>query len=216
MEPAFGIDEIVFNYLINLSVDDLKEQCFRNKKWLNICTNTFFWESKFEHDDLPYLVIEPPKTIGEWISEYQRTANAVDTTNKILYIFKHESQNDKNLSMIILLMSLLPQKLLNADIDNVISNPRKYEDVTIIFQYKNQKYTITYLAYDEDKGKYDEVIADSSLLELKSFLILSLYHDSSTVILDQYLENFLPPFVVPINDRIAENRLRLLKQFRDL
>ena len=41
-----------------------------NKNSNDICSDSGFWITKFQHDELPFLYINKPLTINEWLDEY--------------------------------------------------------------------------------------------------------------------------------------------------
>lgn len=62
-------NELNFNILINVPINDLIEICQVNMKYNDICHNDYFWKSYFTHNNLPQLIylqvlkLTRPKTI---------------------------------------------------------------------------------------------------------------------------------------------------------
>ena len=95
--------QLVFNsdiwqeILMQLSIDELKHFCYLNQHSMHICSNIHFWKAKYEHDDLPFLIVTNPKnvTVAEWIKEYETISIAYQTAKHIEnYICNKLDEND--------------------------------------------------------------------------------------------------------------------------
>lgn len=63
-------DDIIYEILLNASIDDMKPLCLSNQSLYNICQSNDFWQKKLTYDSLPQLY-KLPTTMNEWIIEYK-------------------------------------------------------------------------------------------------------------------------------------------------
>ena len=62
--------DIRFNILYHLHINDLSNLCYVDHLSYKICTDPHFWKLYFEKHDLPFDMINIPKSINEWISVF--------------------------------------------------------------------------------------------------------------------------------------------------
>jgi hypothetical protein len=61
-----------YNILLQSDVEQMSELCYLDKVYLGICKDLSFWLNKLKQDNLDNILLEYPKTIGEWISVYEK------------------------------------------------------------------------------------------------------------------------------------------------
>ncbi len=62
-------DDIIYEIMLNASIDVMKPLCLSNQSLHNICQSNDFWQKKLMYNSLPQLY-KFPATMNEWIKEY--------------------------------------------------------------------------------------------------------------------------------------------------
>ena len=58
-----------FELLLQSDIDTIENICMSNKEIGKTCKDKYFWEQKFEYDNLPILTMQ--NTQSGWIKEYK-------------------------------------------------------------------------------------------------------------------------------------------------
>jgi hypothetical protein len=67
--------DILYNILLQLSAEDLKNMCMVNNTTLSICDNPHFWKDKMINDDIP--MIYNVSNINDYIDHYELKKKAI-------------------------------------------------------------------------------------------------------------------------------------------
>jgi len=87
-------DDVNTTILLNTNMDDMKNICYSNKYFNQLCHKVHFWHTKFKNDNLPL----PPinfKKIEEWIDCYQFTLKMMSYVNVIIDNYINKKINVK-------------------------------------------------------------------------------------------------------------------------
>jgi hypothetical protein len=84
-------DEVLFNIMINNDINLIKNICITSKNALHLCSDIYFWQKKFEHDNLPIMSKILPKYVSEWIIEYNCVFKSHTESRHIVIVNNIES-----------------------------------------------------------------------------------------------------------------------------
>lgn len=184
-------DVIIYNFLLNTHIYDIKNLLLLNKQYYNLCQDVYFWKEKFKNDNLTILQ-NTPSGSKKWIDEYENVHLAKYYIDFVLLVNHIESTRDNNSDGIIhikyldttveeLLWLDLPNGFKNSyNISNYINTQPCKIHITIAESVKNA--SLTDLNYITTlKLKIDNHIVLTSvkltLEEVNKILYKSLYSD---------------------------------------
>lgn len=180
-------DVILYNFLLNTDIDDIKNLLLLNKQFYNLCQDVYFWKEKFKNDNLTILQYAPSGS-KKWIDEYENVHLAKYYIDFVLLVNHIESTRDNNNDGIIhieyygptieeLLWLDLPDEFKNSyNISNYINTQPCKIHITIMESVINETEYITTLKLKIENQK----ILTSVLLtleEVNKILFKSLYSD---------------------------------------
>lgn len=65
------LDDTYYNILMESDSTTIENLYMVNKTIFKICSNMSFWINKFNQENLPFLYLTKPNTVGEWLNEYK-------------------------------------------------------------------------------------------------------------------------------------------------
>ena len=68
MNYLTSVQETDMQIMIRLDIESLEKFCFISQDAYNICNNPYFWQLKFEYDQLP--ILEQQNSLTGWIDYY--------------------------------------------------------------------------------------------------------------------------------------------------
>ncbi|HSW76656.1 MAG TPA: hypothetical protein VLG50_06410 [Candidatus Saccharimonadales bacterium] len=190
------MEDIKFETLLRLDIDDLHHACLVDKSSLSICHNNYFWQQKFEYDHVPLLVDTLPQSISEWIKEYKRAARAYDKAHLILSIQReakrHQPKNlimltikEKDINIFISLLQPFFDTQEYIDMINILNNPQFVNFSIDILYIKYNHYRLQFFYIDDaDNTGYTISSNVLSYNNMISLLTLLLYEMPDSEILD--------------------------------
>lgn len=187
-------DFIMFNVLIKSDINTISTLCQESSVAEKICTDKYFWERKFEHDNL--MIFKYRNDIDSWWDEYNEVKDSTINADDIIKISLIEKERDSNIGIlypnngtIIMkfpdgyyagydqwflhkeLTSLVPEQISNIEND--------VYPIQIKFSPNNDStYKLTYQLYCEGNEPIEDIevsINNLSLKEMKNIIIKSLY-----------------------------------------
>ena len=66
------LNDRIYDILLQADIDQLNDLCYLDKGYLEVCKNKNFWLDRLVNDNLDAILIEYPKTIGQWIKTYEK------------------------------------------------------------------------------------------------------------------------------------------------
>lgn len=212
-----------FNILLNTDVNDFQKVCYTNKNTINICTNDYFWQQKFIHDDLP-LLSEENTSLQDWINEYNdiRRADRLATYLIELIMIEHVNRpfNGETINFKFNTtdeLMFLPSEMIN-DIKNnnsYINHINDADEIWISFDFfdrcgdqKCQKdhFSLHYLLIADDNLLF-QLSYEVSLEYIQKLIRLIFYFYLHTDPFDDFYQSYL------WNDDVHNNIIKERNQF---
>jgi hypothetical protein len=160
------------NVLLQSDMDSLKTSCSLNKTTNNLCHSDYFWEMKFEHDNLPLIMSKYPIMVNEWIKEYTKINNAYHAAYKFVnYIIKNKRKDFYIISFDEETYNLNKITWLPADINDMITKSIKDADRSLNFDVKNLFITYMYTHIDNNGDYADDYTEISKSVTKENFII---------------------------------------------
>ena len=101
MNTVFTMDETLYNTMLFLDIENIKNLCLVNKRAYAICNNAAFWKDKFSHEGLFFL----PSLIEEmglsWIETYEEIKLMYKRSKEVLYINHIETSSGARTSLLL-------------------------------------------------------------------------------------------------------------------
>ena len=163
------VDEVLFNFMLNSNIQDIKKLCLTNKKANNICRNSYFWETKLIKDNL-FLSNDMEKSMRAYDKLYKLrlldlAATILNETEIITFNF---SKNDD-------ILYLLPPRLVE-EINEIYNDIDGEQELTFSSAYAHQgMYELIYMIYDNNPMENEEIEIRSNLSEMKSIMATIFY-----------------------------------------
>lgn len=64
-------EDIRFNILYHLNINDLENLCFVDHLSKQICSSSYFWKLYFDKNNVPFKMIKNITRVRGWINEYK-------------------------------------------------------------------------------------------------------------------------------------------------
>lgn len=168
--------DIMYEILLNLDVDELPQACIINKSNYKLCLDERFWKNKFDHDNIPFIVISDTKTLNEWILNYKKCKDknfidAYNVSNKLVNYMLHKKKNYIDY-FIVLDINYDTIDWLPQSINNGIVKSKNQSDLSLYFNIKNSNIMFMYVPIDEETGDYgDEYVKFVENVTRQDFII---------------------------------------------
>jgi hypothetical protein len=128
-----------FDILLNTDVNDMQKVCYTNKNTINICTNPYFWQQKFNHDAYP-LLSKNNTSLQDWINEYNAIRRADRLATYLIELVTMEYVNKPSINFKFNItdeLMFLPSEMIhdiknNDDYINHIDEP---DEIWISFNF---------------------------------------------------------------------------------
>lgn len=101
-------DTLFYNILLHMDADTISDLCLANTTSLHVCDSLYFWENKFNHDQLPILI--QPTTLNQWLSEYKKISLIKKEVDNLLTVLS--LLNVKNITIPITVSTKNPKTLM--------------------------------------------------------------------------------------------------------
>jgi hypothetical protein len=214
-------DFIMFNILLKSDIDTITTLYQESDVAVRICNDKYFWEKKFEHDNLSILKYRVD--IGCWYDEYNEVKDSTIDADDIIKISLIEKERDSNIEMLhhndgTIIMKFpdcypegseqwfLPKELTYLIPEKLSSTENDIYPIQIKFSPNNNNtYKLTYELYCEGNDPIQDIevsIDNLSVKEMKNIIIKSLYELLTAVdnMDTNYLFDDLCPYTRPYSD----------------
>ncbi len=190
-----------FNQLLQADINDIESLCLTSKGYYNVCRDRYFWQTKFQQDNIPYIATDSPVTVKEMIQKYHVGYAADLITDEVMFIYDIESTRgyDPHATMMINISQIpadLLQSLINID-----------GGETLIFLNDRYQYTMAV-----DEGDFHPI----SRQRMISILSHLLAYDLDTEILDYNSDYFLVNSNAPHLSANSRRRLGIRDAYENL
>lgn len=176
-------NDMMKEIMLNASSNTIKNLCLTNKVTNQICNDKIFWHDKFEHDQLPHLVIikkhqdakgnslqipsnmkRLPTNVNKWLNAYDKMKRcnemAIDFVD---YILKNKKFTSFTAIVFIHFSLWLPKNMIDF-----IVNDSQHE-INLYFEVKNNKFNMELIKQIEE-DEIDEEYRVKMKLSQKEFI----------------------------------------------
>lgn len=192
MNYLTSVQETDMQIMIRLDIESLEKFCFISQDAYNICNNPFFWQLKFEYDQLP--ILEQQVSLTGWIDYYNVVELMDEEIKLILYIHYIEATRKHDpLNMIILAINDHEENF--NMLHKIFKQEIKGEFLNLIIQLDNNQYKLI-IEQENGKRKYETYTDKKTVYDL--MMVLNFYGE-----LDEILDQLSIEFIIPYNRNIS-------------
>jgi len=191
---SLNTDFVMFNVLLKADINVISVLCQNSDVANKICSDTYFWERKFEHDNL--MILKYREDIDGWWDEYNEVKDFTIDADDIIKISLIEKERDENTTILhpndgTIIMKFpdgyepgydvwfLPKELSSLVPEKISNITNDIYPIQIKFMPNNDNtYKLIYELYCEENEPIEDIevsIDNLSLKEIKNIIIKSLY-----------------------------------------